>query len=82
MCPKRLTLWVVVTLFTDAAPEGSGFRVGIVGDKGFYRSMHYPPWISSLQQAELFAVYVVAKLATYRGHASVRIGSNSNVAPS
>ena len=41
-------------VFTDAAPEGSGFRVGIVGEKGFYRSMRCPPWISSLQQAELF----------------------------
>ena len=69
-------------VFTDAAPEGSGFRVGVVGEKGFYRSMRCPPWVSSLQQAELFAVYMVAKLATYRGHASVGIGSDSNVARS
>ena len=30
-------------VFTDAAPEGSSFRVGIVGGKGFYRSMRCPP---------------------------------------
>ena len=60
------TPWEV---FTDTAPESAGFRVGIVGEKGFYRSMRCPPWISSLQQAELIAVHVVAKLATYRGYA-------------
>ena len=73
------TPWEV---FTDAAPEGSGFRVGIVGEVGFYRFVRCPPWVLSLQQAELFAVYMVAKLATYRGYASVRIGSDSNVARS
>ena len=30
-------------VFTDAAPEGSGFRVGVVGEKGFYRSQRCPP---------------------------------------
>ena len=65
------TPWEV---FTDAAP--------VVGEVGFYRSVRCPPWVSSLQQVELFAVYMVAKLATYRGYASVRIGSDSNVARS
>ena len=51
-----------------------------MGERGFYRSMRCPPRIASLQQAELFAVYVVSKLATYRGHANVRIGSDNNVA--
>ena len=59
-----------------------GFKVGVVGGKEFYRSLQCPPWIGSLQQAELFAVYVVTKLATYRGFAHVRIGSYSNVAKS
>ena len=69
-------------VFADAAPEGFGFRVGIVGEKGFYRSQRCPAWVTSLQQAELFAVYLVAKLASYRGCAHVRIGSDSDVARS
>ena len=69
-------------VFTDAAPEGSGFRVGIVEEKGFCRSLRRPPWIDSLQQVELFAVYVVTKLASYRGCESVRIGFDSDVARS
>ena len=69
-------------VFADAAPEGFGFRVGIVGDQGLYRSMCRRPWISSPQQVELFAVYVVANLATYRGHASVTKGLDSPVARS
>ena len=79
LCDCGQAPWEV---FTDAAPEGSGFRVGIVGEVGFYRSMRCPAWVSSLQQAELFAVYMVAKLATYRGYASVTIGSDSNVSRS
>ena len=50
-----------------------------MGEKGFYRSLHCTPWIDS---AELFAVYVVAKLASYRGCESVRIGLDSEVARS
>ena len=72
VCHRQLTPWAV-------APEGYGFQVGIVGGKAFYKSVCCPPWIESLQQAELFAVYVVAKLATYRGYASVRIGFDSYV---
>ena len=67
-------------VFVYAAPEGSGFRVCIVGEKGFYRSLRCPPWIDSLQQDEMFAVYLVAQLASYRGCESVRIGSESDVA--
>ena len=69
-------------VFTYAAPEGSGFRVGIVGERGSYRSVRCLPWVNSLQQAEMFAVYVVAKLASYRGCESVRIGSDNDVARS
>ena len=67
-------------VFSDAAQEGDGFRIGVVGDKGFYISQLCPPWIRSLQQAEMFAVYAVAKIAAYRGVCRVRIGSDSNVA--
>ena len=67
-------------MFADAAPEGERFRIGIVGEKGFYRSSICPEWVASLQQAELFVVYAVAELASYRGFQSVHIGSDSNVA--
>ena len=67
-------------VFADAAPKGDRFRIGIVGEKGFCRSSICPEWVTSLQQAKLFAVYAVAKLASYRGFTSVRIGSDSNVA--
>ena len=67
-------------VFVDGAPAESGFRVGVVGEKGFYRSKMCPPWVHTLQQAELFAVYEVAKIAAYRRVHRERIGSDSNVA--
>ena len=33
-------------VFADAAPERSGFRIGIVGEKGFYRSQRCLAWFS------------------------------------
>ena len=67
-------------VFADVAPEATGFRVGVVGKKRFYWSLRCPPCINSPQRAELFVVYVVAKLATCRGFTHVWIGFDSNVA--
>ena len=38
-------------LFADAAPEGVRFRVGLVGDRRFRRSVRCPAWVTSLQSA-------------------------------
>ena len=38
-----------------------------------------PMWVSTLQQAELFAIYEAAKIAAYKGWGAVTIGSDSNV---
>ena len=67
-------------VFVDAAPEDEGFRIGVVGEKGFYRSQRCPSWIRTLQQAKLFAVCAVAKIVAYKGVRCVRIGSDSIVA--
>ena len=69
-------------VFVDAAPEGKRFRLGIVGGGDYYRSEVCPPWVDSLQQAELYALYIVIKLASYRGFERIRVGSDSNVARS
>jgi len=60
--PVRTGGW---TLFSDAAEDGDRFRVGIVGLRGLYKSVLCPTWIESLQQAELFGIYLAAKLAIY-----------------
>ena len=67
-------------VFADTAREESGFRVGVVGEKGFYCSLRCPNYTKSLQKAKLFAGYVVAKMATYREFQHVKIGSDRNVA--
>ena len=38
--------------------------------------------MDSLQQAELYALYIVIKVASYRGFERIRVGSDSNVARS
>ena len=53
------------TFFSDAAEDGERFRVGIVGLRGLYKSMLCPAWVASLQQAELFGIYLAVKLAMY-----------------
>ena len=65
-------------LFADAAPEGARFRVGLVGNRRFRRSVRCPAWVTSLQQAELFGIYYACKVAIYRGHRSVVVGTNSD----
>ena len=65
-------------LFADAAPDGERFRVGLVGDRRFRRSIRCPAWVTSLQQAELFGIYYACKLAVYRGHRSVVVGTDSD----
>ena len=49
------------TFFSDAAPCGKRFRIGVVGAPGFHRSYVCPRWVRSLQQAELFGVYGTLK---------------------
>ena len=65
-------------LFADAAPEGARFRVGLVGSRRFRRSVRCPAWVTSLQQAELFGIYYACKVAVYRGHRSVVVGTDSD----
>ena len=64
----------VHTFFSDAAPCGQRFRIGVVGSPGFYRSYFCPRWVSSLQQAELFGVYGALKAAVGRQLRSVAVG--------
>ena len=65
-------------LFADAAPDGARFRVGLVGDTRFRRSVRCPACVTSLQQAELFGIYYACKVAIYRGHRSVVVGTDSD----
>ena len=65
-------------LFADAAPDGERFRVGLVGDRRFRRSIRCPAWVTSLQQAELFGIYYACKVTSYRGHRSVLVGTYSD----
>ena len=65
-------------LFADAAPDEERFRVGLVGDKRFRRSIPCQAWVTSLQQAELFGIYYACKVAVYRGHRSVVVGTDSD----
>ena len=59
--------------FSDAAEAPGGFRVGVVGSPGCYRTRMCPPWITSLQQAELFAAYWASQTAVYKGARSVAV---------
>ena len=63
-------------LFADAAPDGERFRVGLVGDRRFRRSIRCPAWVTSLQQAELVGIYYACKVAVYCSHRSVVIGTS------
>ena len=54
----------------------------LLGGGAYYRSEVCPPWVDSLQQAELYALYIVIKVASYRGFERTRVGSDSNVATS
>ena len=65
-------------LFADTASDGERFRVGLVGNKRFRRSIRCPAWVTSLQQAELFGIYYACKVAVYRGHRSVVLGIDSD----
>ena len=59
--------------FSGAAerPEHPGrFMVGVVGLTGTRKSFNCPKWICSLQQAELWGVYVAMKIATVRTQAA------------
>ena len=51
--------------FSDAAEDGDRFRVGVVGSKRLYKSAPCPPWVVSLQQAELWGILFTAKIGTY-----------------
>ena len=64
----------VHTFFSDAAPCGRRFRIGVVGSPGFYRSYVCPRWVRSLQQAELYGVYGALKAAVGCRLRSVAVG--------
>ena len=64
----------VHTFFSDAAPCGERFRIGVVGSPDFYRSYVCPRWVRSLQQAELFGVYGALKAAVGCRLHSVAVG--------
>ena len=66
-------------LFVDAAAEGDRFRVGVVGDVGFYGSYLCPRWVQTLQQGELYAMYTDAKIAAYKNWLNVIMALDSNV---
>ena len=68
------------TFFSDAAEVLGGFRMGVVGEPGCYRTRLCPPWIKSLQQAEVYAGYWAAKLAVYKGASAVRVGVDNDAA--
>ena len=69
--------------FVDAAPplvRGGRFTIGIVGRKGCYRNRRCPAWVTSMPQAELYAIYTAAKIAGYEGLGTVCIGGDSDTA--
>ena len=77
-----------MTVFSDAAECRHGrFRVGLVGYEGPYKSYLCPKGVTSLQQAELWGIYIAAKIAIYiaenskrrgaAGHRVMRIGTDS-----
>ena len=37
----------------------------MVGTRGLYRSFKCPTWVSTVQQAELYALYSAAKIGAY-----------------
>ena len=83
--PKRRKRVNGGIFFVDAAPTLSAvnplrLRVGVVGGMGYYKSYLCPKWISGLQQAELFALYIGAKIAAYWQQKMVFLGTDSGVA--
>uniref|UniRef100_A0A7S4D2Q4 Uncharacterized protein n=1 Tax=Eutreptiella gymnastica TaxID=73025 RepID=A0A7S4D2Q4_9EUGL len=62
------------TFFSDAALDGDGFWAGVVGALGIYRSYRCPKWVSSLQQAELYAAYAAMKVAVGNRFHSIAVG--------
>ena len=69
--------------FVDVAPPLVGskcFTVGIVSNKGCLRTRRCPVWVTSMPQAELYAIYVASKIAAYEGHLSICVGSDSDTA--
>ena len=64
----------VHTFFSDAAPCGRRFRIGVVGSPGFYKSYVCPRRVRSLQQAELYGVYGALKAAVGCWLRSVAVG--------
>ena len=55
-----------MTIFSDAAECRSGrFRIGITGRYGPYKSFLCPKWVTTLQQGELWGVYIALKIAVY-----------------
>ena len=70
-------------IFADAAPSpNSGFRYGFFVPGMGIRCYKCPPWVGSLQQAELLALVRAFKIAGYKGCRTVAVGSNSMVARS
>ena len=62
------------TFFSDAAVDGGGFRAGVVGAPGTYRSYRYPKWVSTLHKAELYAAYAAMKVAVGNHLHSIAVG--------
>ena len=68
------------TYFCDTAEIAAGFRAGVVGAPGCYHTQVCPPWVSSLQQAEVYAAFWAVQLALYEGARSVAIGVDNDAA--
>ena len=70
-------------IFADAAPRpNGGFRYGFFVHGSGVRCYKCPPWVESLQQAELLALVQAFKIAGYKGWRRVVVGSDSMVARS
>ena len=54
--------------------------MGVVGSPGCYRTRMCPSWITSLQQAELYAAYWATQIAVYKGARSVTVGPDNDAA--
>ena len=68
------------TFFSDAAEVLGGFRAGVVGGPGCYRSCICPLSITSLQQAEAFASFWAVQIAVYKGARAVAVGVDNDAA--
>ena len=54
--------------------------MGVVGSPGCYRTRMCPSWITSLQQAELYAAHWATQIAVYKGVRSVAVGVDNDAA--